>query len=198
MQRLCQLGNFDELNLKPMKNLLRLCSVGLLSLLISQQVFTQTVVPYIPVTNGIVNTIKHNAGKVYISGWFTLVGPFIPYGACVDVSTGAANRTFGELNGDVNVAVPDGSGGWYIGGAFTKIGLQTRNRLARINADGSLNAWNPNVNGTVTSILVNGSTVYVGGAFSSAGSQPRGCLAAINVSNGLATSWNPSVLSNRV
>ncbi|WP_198973154.1 delta-60 repeat domain-containing protein, partial [Xylophilus sp. ASV27] len=40
-----------------------------------------------------------------------------------------------------------------VGGAFTQLGGQTRNRLARLNADGSLDTgFNPGANGKVLSL----------------------------------------------
>ena len=74
----------------------------------------------------------------------THVGPNIPNGSSLDISTGVPNLAFAKPNGSVSTVVPDGSGGWYIGGSFTQVGGQTRNYIARINADGSLNPWNPN------------------------------------------------------
>jgi hypothetical protein len=86
-------------------------------------------------------------------------------------------------NNTVRAIVPDGAGGVYIGGDFTQLTpasgpAVTRNRIARINADGSIHAWNPNANSTVQALAVSGSTVYAGGAFTTIGGQARRFFAA--------------------
>jgi hypothetical protein len=87
------------------------------------------------------------------------------YGASLDISSGAPNLAFAKPNNTVSVVVADGSGGWYIGGVFTEVGGQVRNRIARINADGSLNAWDPNASSPVLSITVNGGYSVCRGIF---------------------------------
>ena len=49
-------------------------------------------------------------------------------------------------------------GGWYIGGDFTVVGGQARNHLARINSDGTLNAWSPNADSSVSSMTLDGTS----------------------------------------
>jgi hypothetical protein len=81
----------------------------------------------------------------------------------------------------------------YVGGSFTTMGGQTRNRIAAVDASsGVVASWNPNADNDVWGIAVSGSTVYVGGYFSQIGGQTRYRLAAINAATGAATSWNPS------
>ena len=51
----------------------------------------------------------------------------------------------------------------YIGGLFTNVGGQARNRIAAIDkTTGLATAWDPNSNNSVRAIVVDGSTVYVG------------------------------------
>ncbi|MEG0923252.1 MAG: delta-60 repeat domain-containing protein, partial [Comamonas sp.] len=60
-----------------------------------------------------------------------------------------------DANGTVNSVAVQPDGKVLVGGAFTQVGGQTRNRLARLNADGSLDAsFNPDANGTVNSVAV--------------------------------------------
>ena len=143
----------------------KLACFSLLSLLCTLTVFSQTLLPGFYVTNGTVSAIAQHGNTVYIGGSFNYVGPNAPNGASLDIITGAPNLAFGIPNGNVYAVAPDGNGGWYIGGYFTQVGTQTRNYMARINADGSLNAWNPNANNGVISIVVNGGIVYAGGPF---------------------------------
>lgn len=86
--------------------------------------------------------------------------------------------------------ISDSANGWYIGGSFTNAGGFTRNRIAHILADGTVDpSWNPNANSTVNSIAVSGSTVYAGGSFSTMGIESRNRFAAIDVVTGSTTGW---------
>src|SRR5262245_30594305 len=88
---------------------------------------------------------------------------------------------------------PDGAGGWFIGGVFSRVGGLPRANLAHVLADNSVAAWNPGTNGNVNAVEASGSTVYVGGYFSNAGGQTRHRIAAIDAVTGAATAWDPSV-----
>lgn len=96
------------------------------------------------------------------------------------------------VHGNVNAIVPDGSGGWFIGGHFTHIGGHRRPQLAHISADGRLDlGWTGRVNGRVLAMARLGSTLYVGGEFAFAGSGSgstipagRAHLAAFSVTDG--------------
>jgi hypothetical protein len=136
---------------------------------------------------------------LYLAGNFGMIGEETGSGLPILASTGAKPENYPNLgiNGAVYAAAPDGTGGWYVGGTFTKVGSATRNGIARINADGSLHAWNPNAldsgdyPASVRAIFVHGSLVYVGGTFWKIGGQSRRQLAAIDA-DGLATDWNPN------
>jgi hypothetical protein len=100
-----------------------------------------------------------------------------------------------QTNGRVN-AVAYLGGTVYIGGSFTTVGGQPRNRLAAFDAaSGTLAAWNPNANGVVRTLKVSpaGTRVYVGGDFSAVGGAARSRLAALSPTSGNAFGWNPYV-----
>ena len=116
-------------------------------------------------TNGTVNALVRSGNDLYLGGSFTGVGPITGNGAMLSPTTGAAAAVAGPL-GNVNAVVPDGAGGWYVGGDFTQVGTVTRNRLAHIRADGSVDpAFNPNLNSGVTSLVLSGTTLYAAGSF---------------------------------
>jgi trimeric autotransporter adhesin len=80
----------------------------------------------------------------------------------------------------------------YVGGLFTRIGGQARNRLAAIDTStGSATAWNPDADNDVLRIVIAANTVYAGGKFTQMGGQPRNSLAALDINTGLVTLWNP-------
>ena len=148
--------------------------------------------------NSTVNTIQISGTTLYLGGDFTFIGREEPYGAAISSSTGAPDLSFVSPNGRVQVSIADGSGGWYIGGDFTQIGGQTRNRLARINADGTLNSWNPDADGAVSTLFLNSGVLYAGGSFTTIGGVGRNHVAAIDATTGLVTSWIPYQINGSV
>jgi hypothetical protein len=87
------------------------------------------------------------------------------------------------------VSVPDGAAGGTSEGTLPVNG-QSRNRIARINADGTLHSWNPaGPNNTVYSMLLDGNTLYVGGLFTTMNGATRTCIAALDTRTGSVLSW---------
>ena len=88
---------------------------------------------------------------------------------------GGLDDTFApDVDNFVNSVVVQGDGKILIGGLFTTVGGQTRNRVARLNADGTLDtSFNPDVNNAVSSVVVQGDgKILIGGGFTSVGGGP--------------------------
>lgn len=145
---------------------------------------------YIVASLGISNNI------VYAGGYFSSIGG-VQRSRLAAISTDGSLTNWnpnvsggGVLTPVVNaLAVADNA--VYIGGWFSQVGSQTRNRLAAIGTDGTLLNWNPNSDNWVRSLTVSGNIVYVGGDFTSIGGYSRYGLAAID-NNGTVTGWNPN------
>ena len=150
----------------------------------------QTLLAGFPVTNGTVRTTALSADgqTLYLGGDFTYVGPYTGAGARLDLSDGSVIPDDLAVEGSgVWASVPDGAGGYYIGGAFTSVGGQPRQNLARILADGTLDpAFAPDPNGAVQALALSGGTLYVGGGFVAIGGQVRQRLAAVDAATGAA------------
>ncbi len=90
---------------------------------------------------------------------------------------------------------PDGK--IVIGGSFTSVGGQVRNRLARLSATAPHTldtAFNPSFDGTVRCVAIQSNgQLLVGGDFTSVGSVSRRLLARLNDTGILDQSFNPSV-----
>ena len=113
-----------------------------------------------------------------------------------------------QTNGRVTTITVSGTTA-YIGGKFTSLrpagaaagtGEVTRNHAAAINlTTGALLPWNPNVNGLVSAIYVNGNNIYLGGGFGTVGGASRKRAAAVNASTGaLNTAFRVSGLNGEV
>jgi len=136
---------------------------------------------------------EHN-NILYVGGRFSNVSKHIGSFACLDKDTPVvlSQATWPKVNGIVNTAVADGSGGWYIAGSFTLIDNAERLGLAHIDANGSLTGWAPKVNGTVYALAKHGSRLYFGGKFTQVNGTGRSNLAAVNVQTGALTGWQPA------
>ncbi|QQR85982.1 MAG: T9SS type A sorting domain-containing protein [Flavobacteriales bacterium] len=145
------------------------------------------------VTNAGVRALTGNGTDVFAGGEFTLTGLDRPSGTAVDPVTGEPDFSYLEPNSTIYAAIPDGSGGWYVGGSFDQIGFTSRSRIARINADGSVHPWNPGSNNIVRCLLLHGGVLYAGGDFTQLGGQTRNYIGALDVSSGTATAWNPNL-----
>ena len=106
---------------------------------------------------------------IYLGGAFTYLGIPTGGGAMLNAN-GKPDTDYPQVVGTVQTVVPDGSGGWYIGGLFTYVGASSRLNLAHIRPDKTVDSWNPSPNGAVNTIALAGSTVYLGGNFTKIGS----------------------------
>ena len=156
----------------------------------------QTVAPDFYITNGQVVAEVLRGNTLYIGGMFNFVGPVTGAGVPVDVGTGAPAPGFPRVNGTVMAAIPDGSGGWYIGGQFTAVGAAVRTNLAHVLADRSVDPWNPGSNGIVRALLLRSGVLYAGGDFTTLGGITRNRIGAVDATSGVASSWNPNANSS--
>ncbi len=107
-----------------------------------------------------------------------------------------------NANGVVEVVVVQPDGKILLGGDFTTLSPNggapvTRNRIARLNPDGTLDtAFNPNANGSVRTIAVQtDGKILAGGDFNGAnsiGGQARNRIARLDATTGLADSFDPN------
>ncbi len=100
-----------------------------------------------------------------------------------------------NANGRVRAIVVQSDGRILIGGNFTSVGGTARNRIARLNADGSVDlSFNPGTgaNGEVLCLALQfDGRVLVGGSFTSLGGSTRNNLGRLAASGALDNSFNP-------
>ena len=102
-----------------------------------------------------------------------------------------------NANGTIRVIVVQPDGKILIGGNFSTVLGVTRNHIARLNPDGTLDtAFNPNADDSVLTLRVQADgRILAGGVFTSIGGQARSCIARLDPVTGLADSWNPNATS---
>ena len=162
--------------------------------------------------DGVAWTQRVIGNTVYVGGRFTTARPA---GAAAGTQTTArANllaydiRT-GDLitawapttNGDVLSIVPSPDDTrLYIGGSFTTVNGQTRNRIAALDrATGALiGSFQPKPDATVRAIAATSDTVYFGGLLSAVGGVARTRVASVRASDGALLSWAPSAQGGSV
>ena len=157
---------------------------------------TATTTPAAPAswwgTNGRVSDTLVSGNRVYLAGGFDYVGPTTGYGLPVDTATGA-RAAWPVADGPVDVAIPDGAGGWYVAGRFKRVGTAYRPGAARITADGLVTAWNPRPGSPIRAMTITRAGVVLGGDFLSLAGVPATHLAAVDPELGaLVTTWSSS------
>ena len=130
-------------------------------------------------------------GVTYVGGSFSDVGPSTGGFAAIDAATGTPRLVGAHVDGEVFAAVPDGKGGFFLGGSFTTIDGVARNHLARLTASGALDTtFDPGTDNPVYALALDGSTLYVGGDFTIIGGRARNRIAALDAT-GAPTAFAP-------
>jgi hypothetical protein len=147
--------------------------------------------------------IIKNESKYYLFGNFTNLSVNQGPGLVLDTLTNSLKTTLKwKFDGVVEVSIPDGQGGFYVGGSFTKIGDSSRKYLAQINSSGEPTSWNPNVDSTVHALYQRNDTLFIAGDFNKVGTKNRNCFtmyslsgdSAINLGN--STGFNEATSIN--
>lgn len=146
--------------------------------------------------NSSVFALADGGDGLIAGGSFTSVGvPAAPRNriAKLDYATGAAVANWNpDANNAVYSLAVNAAGEVYFGGDFTTVGGAARQRLAKLNVDGSLNAaWQPAANSRVQTLLVGGADIYAGGFFSTLAGQTRRGLGKLSAADGALTPWDP-------
>ncbi len=146
------------------------------------------------VPDGPVYALAETNGILYVGGAFEKFYPNNRKADLVDGLSGASEPGFPEVDGVILAVLPDGAGGWFIGGVFTSVGGVPRQNLAHLLSDLSVDlSWNPVAGGPVYALAASTGTLYLGGHFSSVSGVPRKNVAALDPATGGLRSWAPSV-----
>jgi uncharacterized delta-60 repeat protein len=144
-------------------------------------------------------------GKIIISGWFTSFDGAVTNRIARLNSDGSLDTSFNigsGFNGQVNSTPFQADGKIIVGGNFTSFNGVSRNRIARLNNDGTLDTtFNPglgfNDDVWTTSIQADGK-IIVGGFFSSFNGISKKSIARLNVDGSLDSGFNVGTGFNNV
>ncbi len=152
------------------------------------------------ITGGSVNAMVTQAnGQVVVGGSFTNVGVFARNRIARLSATGSLDPGFDpNVNGDVNCILVQPDGRIVIAGNFSTVGnaLTTRNGIARLNPDGSLDTlFNPDATGQIMSMaLQNDGKIIIAGSFTDIGGTGHSRLARLETNGTVDTAgFNPDV-----
>jgi hypothetical protein len=139
--------------------------------------------------------VARHGSTLFVGGEFTLIGPPTGAAVAVDPATGVLTRGPAVV-GKVNFAIPDGRGGWFIGGYFRFAGRVLQ--LARLDGNGEVDrSWNAPFFEGIPGDLLSGEVVqnrlFVGGLFDGVDGQPRSGVAALDAFTGTLVPWDPMV-----
>ena len=145
---------------------------------------------------GVHASVADGAGGLYVAGGVAALGSTSRNKIVRVLANGNVDPTFvpPTINNDVWAIALDDTA-LYIGGTFTSVGGQTRNRIAALDrTTGALLGWNPNASNTVMALHVDDSTVYLGGRFATVGGVAKPYAAAVRT--GARTTASGTCLSD--
>jgi uncharacterized delta-60 repeat protein len=142
-------------------------------------------------------------GKILIGGWFTSYNGTARNRIARLNADGSLDATFNPGTGassTVNSIALQPDGKILIGGSFTSFNGMSRDRIARLNADGSLDAtFNPGTgasNPVYSFALQPDGKILIGGFFTSYNGTSRGRIARLNPDGSLDATFNPGTGAN--
>ncbi len=168
--------------------------------MLAMSTFGQTLQPATLSTNGTVNVIEQDGDNTYLAGAFSQIGFRTNYHSILPLGSDVPAFDILYPNSNIDVAVSDGAGGWYVGGSFSNISGNSITRLAHILPDMSLD---PNfsipLNSTVLGLYLHEGQLYVGGSFTQADGIPVGRIIRVDANTAeLDNGWLPQVTNGDV
>ncbi len=151
--------------------------------------------------NGEIYAAVSTGSQIIVGGNIGMVGHCTGSGVVLNAATGAMiesdslHRTH-FIQGIVQAVVGDGSGGWYVGGRFDRVGQSAVKNLVHITSVGQVSNWTPNPDGQVFTLNLVGNRLFVGGDFSNLAGSARRAIASFAHTPGnpgALESWAPAV-----
>ncbi len=136
--------------------------------------------------------LSPDGSVLYLAGTFTSIAatPRTGFAAFTTADLQLTSWAPGDVSaGSVAALAVDPAGTVYVGGSFTGIAGNGRNRLAAISPAGSVTSWNPGANDAVLALSATASALYVGGSFTTLGHDPQNRIGAVDLGTGDGLGW---------
>ena len=149
--------------------------------------------------NGPVYAVVPTEDTIYAGGEFNYVGPQTGPTALYDVPGQTNLGPLPRINGTVNAVEPDGMGGWFVGGQFTRVSTHPINNLVHILPDLSVDeSWDAGIPTTrVYALALHEGRLYIGGQFQKVGGVTQQNLAGVRASDAVLE-WTPPQVAGNV
>jgi len=140
-------------------------------------------------------------GKILVGGDFTKLVGVTRYNIARLNPDGTLDTTFNpgtdSINWSVDALAVQEDGKIVAGGVFNRMGGQTRNYIARLNPDGTLDtSFNPGANLSVKTLAMQeDGKILVGGSFTTLGGGARNYIGRLNPDGTLDADFNPGASS---
>jgi uncharacterized delta-60 repeat protein len=147
----------------------------------------------------VVSAVLQPDGKIVIGGGFTAVGGvarnlIARLNANGTLDAGFNPNVSGGVTPSVQCIAAQADGKFVIGGVFTTVGGVARNRIARLNTNGTLDTgFDPNANERAYTVAVQADgKIVIGGGFTAVSGTTRNYIARLNADGTLDAGFNPN------
>lgn len=148
-----------------------------------------------PRPNDYVFALAKQGRLLFLGGWFTSVGSWVPRHCLASIDAETGRVTDWDPNPDAYVKSLLVYGGRvYVGGYFSAVGGQFRDFIASLDpTTGEATSWNPGADWAVWTMAPLGDAIVAGGIFTWIGGQSQHGLAVLDTLTGQSMGWAPQV-----
>jgi hypothetical protein len=172
-------------------NMMRLATLLILSLCSLGWLHSQQLKPRAMAPDGTVFSMKKHGNILYVGGAFDQVGYETGGGALYGANSLKPDVRFPHIDGDILVSIPDGNGGWFIGGDFDRTNLEDAFNFAHILPNMIPDStFLPDFNNDVLALALINDTLFVGGQFTEIDGVAQPYLAAFSLTTESLLPWN--------
>ncbi len=158
----------------------------------SSAVFAQELIERRISPSGQIFDIERKGTTLYVGGLIDMAGYLTGGLTYLPQADTMPDLVFPWVDGNIYCIIPDGQGGWFVGGDFDRIGIVIRNNIARILPDFTVDPnFTLTVNNKVNTLALQNNILYIGGNFTNIGGTGRNYLGAYDLSSNTVTSFNP-------
>ena len=136
-------------------------------------------------------SLKKHGNTLYVGGFFNGVGYQSGSAALLPNGGIKPDFDFPHCEGDILVTLPDGNGGWFLGGEIDKVEETDVFGLVHILPNKKLDTtFLPDINNDVFALALVNDTLFVGGWFTQIDGQPQNYLAALGLNTKTKLPWS--------